>query len=268
MKGDFHVHTTHTDGSDTPEEVFQMAKNNGVTHLSITDHDTLYGIDGHHRLGAQYGIHYIPGIEISAYDYQRQIPCHIIGLYVNKGYGPLEDMIEKITFERHANSRSQVETLIKLGYNISLEDFKEVTGIHGFYKQHIMDVLIQKGYADNLHGDFYKKMFKNGGPLERYINYPNHTDAVKVLAQMGAIPILAHPTLYGNLESLPELVHNGLLGIEINYPSIDMSYRPVIRHLAKNYGLQLSGGSDYHGRYGDHSIGSVGSHYVETFTLR
>lgn len=262
IKADLHVHTNHTDCSDSPLEVFEKAKANGVTTIAITDHDTLYGVNIFTKLAKQFEIDYIPGIEISAYDYTRNTPCHIVGLNVRSGYKPLEDMIIEITKERHFNSNEQVKKLIALGYDISFADFEHKKGIHGIYKQHIMDVLIEKGYADEMYGDFYKTMFKNNGPLEMNINYPSHIKATRILAESGAIPILAHPTLYGNLVSVEELVENGLKGIEISYPAATQKDVQLIKQLAKNYWLYLSGGSDYHGRYAKDSNGYIGSHFV------
>lgn len=262
MKADLHVHTNHTDGSDNPEEVFKKAKEMNVTTIAITDHDTLYGMDIHYKLAEKYSIEYIPGIEISAYDYKNNKKCHIVGLYVKEGYKPLDEMIEKITKARHENSFKQIEKLIELGYNIKFDDFKNKTGIHGIYKQHIMDVLIRKGYAKEIYGEFYEKMFKNNGPLQMTIPYPSHTEAVKILSEPGGIPILAHPTLYDNLDSLEELVDNGLKGIEVSYPYVTTENAKIIRKLALKYNLFLSGGSDYHGSYAASSNGSIGSHFV------
>jgi hypothetical protein len=267
MKADFHVHTSNSDCSLSPEAVFTLARDRGITHMAITDHDTVYGIESHDRLAKSLGIHYVPGIEISAYDYERETPCHIVGLYVHDQDEALNRMIEKTTAQRHENSRRQIQRLIALGYDLSFEDFKEKKGIHGIYKQHIMDVLIQKGHAREYYGDFYQKMFKNKGPLDLAIEYPSHIEAVRVLRAMGAIPILAHPTLYGNLDSVPELVAAGLMGIEASYPSLEEKDLPRIQSLAGAHGLVLSGGSDFHGDYAKESNAALGSCYVEAFEL-
>ncbi|OPL08858.1 MAG: hypothetical protein AVO33_08035 [delta proteobacterium ML8_F1] len=267
MKGDFHIHTSNSDCSMSPGEVFALARARGITHLSITDHDTVYGIKAHQKLAGTFDLHYIPGIEISAYDYDRQIPCHIVGLYVHDRDEALNAMIRKTTEQRHENSIRQIQRLIALGYDISFSDFENKRGIHGIYKQHIMDVLIEKGYATEFYGDFYQKMFKNKGPLDLAIEYPSHTEAVRVLKAMGAIPILAHPTLYGNLESVPELVEAGLLAVETCYPSLQEEDRPTVMELVQTYGLASSGGSDFHGAYAKESNAALGTCYIENFSL-
>lgn len=263
IKADLHVHTSNTDCSETPETVFEMAKKNCVTTISITDHDTLYGIEKYRDLSQRYGINYIPGVEVSAYDYKNSIKCHIIGLNVHEGYKPLDYMLKSITEERHKISRAQIRKLIKLGYNIDEMDFENTRGVHGYYKQHIMDVLIKKGYADNIYGRFYNKMFQNGGDLHIDLTYPSYIKVITLLRKSGALPVLAHPTLYGNLCSLQEMVNAGLKGIEAVYPSADYMDREKIEELAHRYGLFISGGSDYHGRYSGQTETYVGSHYVD-----
>jgi predicted metal-dependent phosphoesterase TrpH len=263
LKADLHVHTTNTDGSDSPEQVFKMAKENNIELLSITDHDTLVGRDEFSLLAKKYKLEYVPGIEVSAYDYGRSRSCHIVGLYVQTGCAELEFMIENVTRERQENSLIQIRLLQDLGYTISLKDFESFRGDKGIYKQHIMKVLMDRGYADALYGDFYYRMFKNNGPLELKINYPSHIDAVKALKKAGAIPVLAHPSLYDNFDSVGELVEAGLEGIEINYPSATDEDRSRIDIIAKQYHLKRSGGSDYHGSYSDHSEGTVGSHWID-----
>ena len=261
MKADLHVHTSNTDCSNTPREVFQMAKNAGVTVLSITDHDTFYGIEENFALAEEFGIEYIPGIEISAYDYENNKPCHVVGLFVHPGYNPLDKIIESVTKQRHENSLYQVNKLIELDYDISLDDFINRSGIHGIYKQHIMDALINKGYTDEFFGDFYKQMFKEGGPLFRTIDYPCHLEIITLLKESGALAVLAHPTVYGNLASVGKMVSCGLAGIEISYPESTSETSEEIRKIADRYDLFLSGGSDYHGYYAGYN-GFVGSHYI------
>jgi len=263
LKADFHVHTSYTDGSDSPEQVFKMAKEKGIDLLSITDHDTLIGRDEFSLLAKKYKLGYVPGIEVSAYDYVRNRSCHIVGLYVQTGCVELEAMIKNVTCERQENSLIQIQLLQDLGYTISPKDFESFRGTNGIFKQHIMKVLIDRGYADAIYGDFYYRMFKNNGPLELKINYPSHIDAVKALKKAGAIPVLAHPSLYDNFDSVGELAEAGLEGIEINYPSATDEDKSRIDIMAKQYHLKLSGGSDYHGSYSDHSGGSVGSHWID-----
>jgi phosphoribosyl 1,2-cyclic phosphate 1,2-diphosphodiesterase len=267
MIADLHVHTSHTDCSEDPVSVFRMAKENGVTHLAITDHDTLYGIDDNRRIAEKTGIVYIPGIEISAYDQLNKKKCHIIGLFVKEGHGALEKVIDEIAAKRNENSMWQIKKLSQMGYDINEDDFVEKKAVHGIYKQHIMRVLLDKGIVDEMFGEFYHKIFGSKGLLNKEISYPSHTMVVRILRDAGAFPVLVHPTVSGNMENIKQLVINGLQGIEINYPSVTTKVQKQILEKSGEYKLFLSGGSDFHGLYGTEKNSYVGSHFVTNLDI-
>ena len=79
IKADLHVHTEMSDSSFTIEQVLELAKEKGLTHIAITNHDTVKGLKESVELGKEYGITVIPGIEISAYDYKRNRKVHLLG---------------------------------------------------------------------------------------------------------------------------------------------------------------------------------------------
>lgn len=264
MRADLHLHTTNSDGSDSPEAVFMLAKEAGVDMISITDHDTTYGIQENKGFAEKHGVIYVPGVEISAFDPARGRRCHIVGLKAHDNYAPLNELLQGITKNRHEIATRQLNMLIDLGYDISESDFKSRRGAHGFYKQHIMSVLIEKGYCTAMYGDFYNKMFKNNGPLHIEMDYPPATLAVKLLREAGCIPILAHPTNYDNLPYLDELIEAGLIGIEVSYPNASQKQRAMLLELAKDKALFASAGSDYHGAYRGSSEGrGVGECTIE-----
>ena len=76
IKADLHIHSTMSDGSCSIEEVIQLAKEKGLTHIAITNHDTVKGLKEAIELGKKYGVEVIPGVEISAYDYKRNRKVH------------------------------------------------------------------------------------------------------------------------------------------------------------------------------------------------
>ena len=80
-KFDLHIHTTYSDGAHTPFEIVRMAKEKGITTISITDHDSINGIEGAIMFGKELGIEVIPGLEIST-DIEDQ-EVHILGLFID-----------------------------------------------------------------------------------------------------------------------------------------------------------------------------------------
>lgn len=105
---DLHCHTKISDNPFTIEDVIMQAKQKGVTHLAITDHDTTAGLERALEVGKTLGIEIIPGIEISAYDYIRGTRAHILGFYVTPGHEAIERLCQPLMEKRHAASFEMV----------------------------------------------------------------------------------------------------------------------------------------------------------------
>ncbi|MGL4454195.1 MAG: PHP domain-containing protein [Sarcina sp.] len=254
MRFDMHIHSNISDGSDGLEKIINEAKLIGLDGIAITNHDTVYGLDEAVKIGGKVGVKIIRGIEISAYDYKRNQKVHILGYNFNKS-----DCIEKICKEtrldRHENSIKKLDTLLNRGYEIDREKIIDRSKFGGvLYKQHIMHDLIEKGYADTLYGDVYKALFKTGD-LSKDISYVDCFEAIKAVQNDGGIAVLAHLGELKDVNLLYELLEFGLDGIEVNHAKNRIKERVLIRDLAKKHNLILTGGSDYHGIYGDTFLG-------------
>ncbi|MFP4457066.1 MAG: PHP domain-containing protein [Clostridia bacterium] len=266
MKADLHVHTNISDCNLSPEEVIKEAVKNDLKAISLTDHDTLESLKVSPLLEKYYDIEIVPGLEISAYDYELNRKCHILGYYV-KPNKEIFDFTQQILKKRHNNSLKQIENLKKHGYKITIEEVLKVSG-ETIYKQHIMHILIKKGYAREVIGAKYYELFKNDGICSQSIKYPSMIDAIILIKNAGGLPVLAHPTLYGNLPSVSKMVEAGLMGIEGSYPTLMKNDFKIIKEIANKYGLIITGGSDYHGFYGEDLNNYVGKHYVEDIIVK
>lgn len=120
----------------------------------------------------------------------------------------------------------------------------------GVYKQHVMETLTKKDHEDPEYRQFYLTHFKGGSPANHDIVYPTAVDAVRAVREQGGIPVLAHPGQMNSWESLPELVAAGLLGIEAFHPDHSAADEVHALDEAKRFDLLVTGGSDYHGKYG------------------
>lgn len=260
MKGDLHIHTNISDGSYSTREVLEMAAKNGLTHIGITNHDTVKGLSEAIEMGKEFGIKVIPGIEISAYDFNNKRKVHILGYNFNLHGCNISKLCNPILQARHENSMWQMKTLIENGYDIDVKSVEEKSKVSGvLYKQHIMQALIEKDYTTNIYSDLYKRLFKNNGICARDINYVDAKDAVRAIKDDGGLAVLAHPGQLNSYGLIPELVSNGLDGIEVNHISHNDKDINKTNEFSQIYGLFLTGGSDFHGIYGkeDISIGSV-----------
>lgn len=244
IKADLHIHSTVSDGSDTIGEIIEKAKAKGLDAIAITDHDTLSHIS---QIPVDAGIQVIGGIELSAIHRETGTRAHILGYNIKRPELVLA-LTEPLLEARNRNSERQVEILRNSGYHIDPDGLPRADGKY-LYKQHIMDYLVSTGQADEMFGDFYKSTFKNGGICAFDINYIDVFDAVKVIKEAGGLAVLAHPGQQQNFWLISELVSLGLGGVELNHHTHNEQDRIRIMEMAKQYGLFLTGGSDYHGRY-------------------
>ncbi|MGL5313391.1 MAG: PHP domain-containing protein [Peptostreptococcaceae bacterium] len=261
IKADLHVHTDISDCSLSTEEVIKLAKKNGVTHIAITNHDTVKGLKEAISLGEKYGVCVIPGIEISAYDYKRDRKVHLLGYGIDLEGKHIKNLCKRLLTERNEMTLKQTNIIKSLGYDICIEDVKEYGLNSGVaYKQHIMQVLIDKGYIDQIYSPLYKNLFKNNGPCQMEVEYIDINDAIEAIIQDNGIPVLAHPGQLKSYELLEELAEKGLIGVEKYHISHNEEDYKKIDELAKKYSLVITGGSDFHGTYGkDVTVGSYTS---------
>ncbi len=92
---DLQVHSTYSDGSFTPTELVELARQRGITALALTDHDTVEGIPEFLAAGRAHGVETVPGVEISV---DAALPpgghLHILGLFIDATSGQLAEKLQ------------------------------------------------------------------------------------------------------------------------------------------------------------------------------
>jgi len=257
VKADLHVHSTISDGSDTIEQIITAAKSKGLDAIAITDHDTL----SHLRIiPDDADIKVIAGVEISAIHLKTKTRAHIIAYNIKKPER-LKALTRITTIARSRNSEKQADILLKHGLKIELDKLARAEDMH-LFKQHIMDWLVATGQVTEMFGDFYNRTFKNGGICDFDIGYPDVFDAVSAVKKADGLAVLAHPGQQQNFWLIPELIKIGLDGLELNHHTHSEKDKEIIRDYAEQYGLFLTGGSDYHGKYEPQPFG-IGDYLSE-----
>ncbi|MEH7386373.1 PHP domain-containing protein [Bacillus sp. JJ1521] len=261
MKVELHCHTNISDCPLSIEEVIALAIQENVTHLAITNHDTTQGLLHAVEVGKSNGIEIIPGIEVSGYDFEHGRRVHILGYFIEPGHEAIESVCQPLIEQRHLASKEMVERIIAAGYDITWERCLEISeGGTGVYKQHIMQALIEANYTDSIYGSLYKKLFNRGQNGEEPgiafipMKYIDAKVAIQIIRDAGGVPVLAHPGQYGNFEMVPELVEAGLQGIEVWHPLHHKEHEERAKMLAAVYNLIKTGGSDFHGAYGEKPV--------------
>lgn len=251
FKADFHVHSTVSDGSYTFAELLEQAKDQGLSHIAFTNHDTTRGLAEAARLGANSGVRVIGGVEVSAYDFERGRKVHVLGLGLSEDAPAIAELCTPTLEKRDANTRWQLEQIINAGYDVDLDTFDRLSSAATCaYKQHVMAALIDEPYGAPAYRALYNALFKGGGIADRDIAYVDARDAVRAIVADGGLPVLAHPGQMDSWDFVPELVSCGLSGIEKYHHDHDAADEEHAQNLANQFGLFVTGGSDYHGTFG------------------
>ncbi len=259
---DLHVHTSASDGQFSPEQVVTLARERNVNLLAITDHDTL---DGFLQLKDKLppkDIQIIPGVEISA---GGGTEVHILGYGVHEGMKRLMDMLGEMREERRERAEKMVRRLTYLGLDIDLAEVAPLSeGSLG--RAHIGRAMVQKGLVGSLY-EAFEKYLSPGRPGFEPRRKLKVTQVVRLLKEEGAVPVVAHPGLMkmemGDLRPLLyEWIDAGLMGLEVYHPSHLPNMIQTYDRLARENGLLVTGGSDFHGEDGRHpEIGFMLSHW-------
>lgn len=269
MYADLHLHTTASDGVNSPFKVVGLAKEKGFSAIAITDHDTTAGLVEALAAAEEHNVEVIPGIELSTLQGDREI--HILGYYPDPQNTELQLMLNKMIDTRKNRALYMVEKLNALGYDLALERVKEIAGSEFIGRPHIARAMQERGYISEVEEAFTDEFIGRNGKayVERYKVTP--PEGIEILLQAGAVPILAHP---GHLSSGPPLledeilplINSGLHGIEVFYCKHSPEQEGYYKQLAKKNNLLITGGSDCHGQV--EAVNCLGSvklpyHYVE-----
>ena len=249
---DFHIHTSISDCSLPLEEVMALASRQNISHLSITDHDTLKAYPKAIELGRELNITVIPGIEISAFDFKNKKKVHILGYNVDVTNKRLEEVNLQTQQKRQKAVEGMTRKTASLGYIVSEEEVAEIAGDStNFYKQHILRLLQQKGYTADMFGPLKKELFASDGTGKAHVPmvYISAEEAIRLVSDAGGIPVMAHPGVKNNWEIIEELCEIGLKGLEVYHSGHDSQAIAKAETIADNLGLLKTAGSDFHGEY-------------------
>jgi len=247
---DLHVHTTLSDGTLTPREVVRAARRVGLRAVAITDHDTLRGNQEAIEEGKILGVEVVPGVEVSA-DFQGGT-MHILGYYVDLNCDSLVEVLEKIENARHKRNEEILDKLRHLGMPLDYEEIKAVASEGPVGRPHIARALLEKNYVTSLR-EAFDRYLKKGGPAYAERLRFSETEAIRSICNAGGIAVLAHPSSLncGDAESLSTIIERmvsvGLQGVEAYYPSHSTAMQHTCESLAAQYGLLVTGGTDFHG---------------------
>jgi 3',5'-nucleoside bisphosphate phosphatase len=259
---DLHMHSSISDGGKTPSEVMQYAADYGVCVVSLTDHNTIDGLEEAQEQAESLGMRFIPGIEIDTT--YHDLDWHILGYGIDPSNKQLTNTLRELQDSRREAAQITTEKLASIGFHIQFQEVLD-TGSHSLSKYHIVKVMMRrKSNRDRVFKEIhpYPDIFEI---IEMYMGpgreaSASHTqlpaqEIIRLISQAGGIPVISHPGVhhqdwdlhYPIDEVIRELVAVGAKGIEAISPKHNP---PEIHHfteLAKELGVIVTGGTDYHG---------------------
>ena len=247
---DLHVHTCFSDGEHTPKEIIEIAKSNGVNTIAITDHDSIGAISDAISEGKKEEVYVIPGIEITAFE---EVEVHVLGYNIDFKSDKIVSYEEHIKSERMKEINRTFEYFKSIGISLTEDDVFKYRDGEIVTIWHFAMALAEKGYAIDVKMAL-KKFFINSWLDELTYDRISVKDAIKLIKDIGGIPVLAHP---GRLDidfdslvmKIKEWKKIGLAGIEAIYSLNSQEENELYLNLAKEMNLGVTIGSDYHGEH-------------------
>ena len=248
---DLHMHSTVSDGSDTPLEIIRKVKEAGIKLFSVTDHDAVKGCGVVQESLKEDDPVFITGVEFSTRDENGKY--HVLGYH----YDPQSPAILNIVEKGHSLRMKKVLGRLdyirsEFGFVFPEEEIQQLLKLDNPGKPHIGNLMVKLGYVKT-----------KEEAIDEYINklhykseYIRPEEAIKGILDAGGIPVLAHP-FFGSGDELilgmdmeervKRLIGYGLKGVEAFYSGFSPKLINGMLDVADRYQLYVTAGSDYHG---------------------
>jgi predicted metal-dependent phosphoesterase TrpH len=249
---DLHTHTTHSDGSATPEELIEFASAKRARAVAVTDHDTVSAISQARAAADRVGIEFVAGIEISA-EYSPGT-MHILGYCIDYESRALASKLDALKKARDERNPQIAYALRSLGFDISYDEVVQLAGNKVVGRPHFARLMIEKGYVATIQ-EAFDCFLKKGAAAYVEKARLSPAESIGLIRDAGGVAVLAHPyqlklSSHTEVDQLVgELANLGLDGIEAVYSRHSAAERSGYAEVAARHNLLVTGGSDYHGSY-------------------
>lgn len=245
---DLHLHSNHSDGTESPAEVVAQAHAYGVRTLALTDHDRSTGWVEAGDAAVERGMTFIPGMELSAKHEWRSV--HVLGYLFDPTDEALKAETDRIRGDRIGRAERIVRNIGK-DYDLNWEDVLAQTTLDATVgRPHIADALVARGIVRDRTAAFDGILHPREGYYEPHYA-PDPLTAVRLVTEAGGVAIIAHPVT-GRDRMMPvpyieQLIAAGLAGFEIDHRENTEDGKRSLRQIVSQHDLIVTGSSDYHG---------------------
>lgn len=240
MRGEFHIHTTASDGVLGVREILEEIKGK-EEYISITDHDILDNSIVAKEIANNYGITAIVGVEISTYNNDENV--HILGYFKDCDHlDELNEVLRGIR-ENRVKRLFLIKDRLKEVFDIEL-DISRLIKLSTITRGSIGREII-KSYPQYTIKNVFDEMIGVGCPAYIPSTKISSKEAIDIIHRAKGMAVLAHPTLLKTNDPI-EIIEMGVDGIEAKYPLNKEGEEEEYRKLAKKYNLFITAGSDFH----------------------
>lgn len=265
---DLQLHSTCSDGTDSPTALVLLAAQRGIQVIALTDHDSVLGVDEAQAAGDQLYVRVLPAIEFSTLNEPDRdlYDINILGYDIRPNDHTLQATLKRVIDSRIDQKIRQIERLQSYGVDVPVEEvLATAAGVPG--RVHIANVALRHN-PDKFSSidDVFAQYLAGDAPNSTYVPRAfslRVEEAIELTHQAGGVAVLAHPGLYTRVTDVDNVVRrlteSGLDGLEVRYPyaqnrgnygASHSTVAALIAHfdaLADECGLFQTGGSDYHG---------------------
>lgn len=238
---DLHMHTSHSDGKYSPDDVLKKAANGGLDVIAITDHDLIGATTpGMHEIEGR-ELYVIAAAEISGR--HDGVEYHLLVYFPGEVPAGFREFCEEQCRERALRYIAAVECMGLTGLAAPSEDAMQ--GRRALTRLHLARELVEQGHARHV-GDAFGRFIGDRSENVPKLSLPM-TRAIEIARAFGGITSWAHPRVASVKKHLSDFLGAGLQGIEGLRPMLNAKDRGFLRNAARRHGLFLTGGSDWHG---------------------
>jgi predicted metal-dependent phosphoesterase TrpH len=244
---DLHLHSIHSDGTESAAQVIAAAHRHGLRTVALTDHDTTSGWAEAAEAAGSLGMTFLPGMELSARHEWRSV--HVLAYLVDPDDLALRAMTERIRSSRLDRARTMADRIGR-DYDVRWDDIVAQTSDGATVgRPHIADALIAKGLVRD-RAEAFSDILSPQGDYYVALYAPDPVLAVELVVGAGGVPIIAHPA--GRAGLLPTALMErmfaaGLAGFELGHrENLEHGIR-TLRRISAERDLIITGSSDYHG---------------------
>lgn len=249
LNADLHCHSVVSDGTLTPEELAQRAKDKGVELWALTDHDEVGGQARAAAAAAGLGLDYLTGVEISVSFLNQTV--HIVGLGFDANNPALREGLAQTRGGRAQRAHQMADDLARVGIDGAFEGALKYAGNHDLISRtHFARFLVETGVCKDTY-EVFRKYLTEGKPGYVAHHWATLKDAINWIRGAGGLAVIAHPARYkfsANEEFALFTEFKGLggQGVEVVTGSHSAADSVTYTDVALEFGLAASRGSDFH----------------------